>query len=244
MFSLENRRILITGTSSGIGRAMAKAFHAQGAHVGLVARRANLLEELAQELGKERVHIFPCDLSQEAETLIPQAEKAMGGVDTLVNNAGITRDNLMVRLKDEDFDEVIHLNLRSAFVLCRAALKIMMKNRFGRIINISSVVALSGNPGQTAYAAAKAGLIGMTKSIAQEVGSRGITANCIAPGFIQTAMTEAISEEHKEHLTAKIPLKSLGSPEDIAAAAIFLASLDAKYITGQTIHVNGGMLMV
>lgn len=246
MFTLTDRKILVTGATGGIGAAIARAFHLMGATVTLSGRRIDALEKLAKELGDKRVHLCPCDLSnnEQVEKLVPTAEKLMDGLDTLVNNAGITKDMLMLRMKDEDFDEVLKVNLRSAFILSRSALKGMMKARFGRIINISSIVGVTGNPGQANYVASKAGLIGLSKSLAQEVASRGITVNAIAPGFIASDMTSVLSDELKEKLEMSIPMRHIGAPEDIASAAVYLASKEAGYVTGQTLHINGGMAMI
>lgn len=245
MFSLENQTALVTGASGGIGRAIAQALHQQGATVALSGTRREALESLAKELGG-RTYVIPCNLSQaeEVEKLIPEAEAQMGKLDILVNNAGITRDGLAMRMKDEDWQAVIDVNLSSVFRLSRAAVKGMMKRRFGRIINITSIVGVTGNPGQINYCAAKAGLIGLSKSLAIEVATRGITVNCIAPGFIESSMTEVLSEGVKEKLQSSIPMGRIGQPEEIATAAVFLASQSASYITGQTIHVNGGMAMI
>lgn len=242
MFDLSGKTALVTGASGGIGGAIAKALKAQGAKVAISGTNA---EKLAA-LGDGYIAIT-ANLSDKAdvERLAKEAEEKLGGaVDILVNNAGITKDNLFMRMKDEEFTSVIDVNLTSTFVLTRALIKGMMKKRSGRIINISSVVGTGGNPGQANYCASKGGLVAMTKSIAQELGSRNITANCIAPGFIVTPMTDKLNEQQKEAVTKNIPLGSLGSPEDIAAAAVYLASNEAAYVTGQTIHVNGGMLMV
>jgi 3-oxoacyl-[acyl-carrier protein] reductase len=245
MFDLSGLNALVTGASGGLGAAMAKNLHGRGAVVTLSGTRQGALDTLAADLG-ERVHVVPCNLSDRAavEALIPAAEKAMGGVDILVNNAGITRDNLFVRLKDEDWDDVINVNLGSAFRLTKAVLRGMMKRRFGRIINITSVVGVTGNAGQANYAASKAGMIGMAKSVAAEVASRGITVNCIAPGFIDSPMTAALTDKQKETILATIPAGRLGQGDEIGAAVVFLASREAAYVTGQTLHVNGGMAMV
>ena len=245
MFDLSGMNALVTGASGGLGKEMARALHAQGATVALSGTRREALETLAGELGG-RVHVLPCDLSDKAATdaLVPEAEKAMGQLDILVNNAGITRDGLFMRMKDEDWETVLAVNLGSAFRLSRAALKGMMKRRFGRIIGITSIVGVTGNPGQGNYAASKAGMIGMTKSLAAEVASRGITANCIAPGFIESPMTDALNEKQRESILGTIPAGRLGSGADIAAAVVYLASKEAAYVTGQTLHVNGGMAMI
>jgi 3-oxoacyl-[acyl-carrier protein] reductase len=245
MFSLTGRGALVTGATGGIGGAIARKLHAAGASVAISGTKMDRLEALADEL-KERVHIVPCDLSDRAavQKLAGEAEAKLGTLDILVNNAGVTKDNLFVRMKDEEWDEVIAVNLTSTFMLCRAALRNMMRRQWGRIINITSISGIIGNPGQGNYAAAKAGMIGMTKSLAREVASRGITANCIAPGFIKTAMTDALTEKQVEAIAQHIPAAKFGEPDDIAAAALYLASEEARYMTGQTLHVNGGMAMV
>ncbi len=245
MFDLSGRTALVTGATGGIGGAIARALHSQGATVAISGTRREVLDTFADEL-KERVHVLPCDLanSDAVEALVPSAEKAMGQLDILVANAGITRDNLFVQLRDEDWSDVINVNLTATFRLARAATKLMMRKRFGRIIGITSVVGVTGNAGQVNYAASKAGLIGMMKSIGAEYARRNVTANCIAPGFIATAMTDALNEKQRESVLTKVPAGRLGTPEDIAAAAVFLASNEANYVTGQTIHVNGGMAMI
>ncbi len=245
MFDLSGKTALVTGATGGIGSAIARALHAQGATVSISGTRREVLDTLAAEL-KERVHVLPCNLAdaEEVEALVPSAEKAMGQLDILVANAGITRDNLFVQLRDEDWSDVINVNLTSTFRLARAATKLMMRKRFGRIIGITSVVGVTGNAGQVNYTASKAGLIGMMKSIGAEYARRNVTANCIAPGFIATAMTDALNEKQRESVLTKVPAGRLGTPEDIAAAAVFLASNEANYVTGQTIHVNGGMAMI
>ena len=245
MFDLTGRNALVTGASGGIGGAIARALHAAGATVGLSGTRLEPLEALAGELG-ERAHVLPCNLSdREAVAALPgQAAGAMGSVDILVNNAGITRDNLFMRMSDEEWDSVLEVNLTSTMRLCRAVMRPMMKARWGRIVNIGSVVGATGNAGQANYAASKAGLVGMTKSIAQEVASRGITANVVAPGFIATAMTDKLSDEQKAKINAQIPAARMGTPEEIAAAVLYLASEEAAYVTGATLHVNGGMAMI
>lgn len=245
MFDLTGKTALVTGATGGIGGAIASALHAQGATVALSGTRREALDTLAATLG-ERVHVLPCNLSDSAdvEALVPSAEKAMGQLDILVSNAGITRDNLFVQLKDEEWDDVIRVNLTATFRLARAATKLMMRKRFGRIIAITSVVGVTGNPGQGNYAASKAGLIGMMKSLGAEYAKRNVTANCIAPGFILTPMTDRLNDKQREAVLAKVPAARLGTPEDIAAAAVFLASNEASYITGQTLHVNGGMAMI
>ncbi len=245
MFDLNGKNALVTGASGGIGIAVARALHARGATVALTDVRPEGAEALAAELG-ERVHVLAGDLGDGAavDTLAKDAEAAMGAIDILVNNAGLTRDNLAMRMKDEDWQVVIDVNLTAGFRLARACLRGMMKRRFGRIVGIASVVGVTGNPGQANYAASKAGMIGMSKALAQEVASRGITVNCVAPGFIVTAMTEVLPDEQKEKLVSAIPSGRLGSPEDVAAGVVFLASDEAAYVTGQTLHVNGGMAMI
>lgn len=245
MFDLKGRRALVTGASGGIGGAIAIALHGQGAAVTLSGTRVEALQDLAKRLG-ERTHVAPADLADTAavETLVPEAERLMGGLDILVNNAGLTRDGLSMRMKDEDFQLVLRVNLEAAFRLCRAALKGMMRQRFGRIIGITSIVGVTGNPGQANYAASKAGLIGMSKALAQEVASRGITVNCVAPGFIESAMTEKLNEKQREAILGRVPVGRLGSTAEIASAIVYLASDEAGYVTGQTLHVNGGMAMI
>ena len=245
MFDLTGKGALVTGASGGIGEAIARALHAQGAAVAISGTRAPVLEELAGSLGSN-VHVLPCDLSkrEDVEALVPAAEAALGHLDILVNNAGITRDNLAMRMKDEEWDSVIAVNLSAAFRLARAAMRPMMKRRFGRIISISSVVGVTGNAGQANYAAAKAGMIGMTKALAQELSSRSITVNCVAPGFIETAMTGALDDKQRAQILTSVPAGRLGRPDEIAAAVVYLASDDAGYVTGHTLHVNGGMAMI
>lgn len=245
MFDLSGKTALVTGASSGIGTAIAKALHAQGAIVAISGTRKDALDAIAAEM-KDRVHVLPCNLSDPAavEALIPSANEKMERVDILVNNAGITKDNIFIRLKDEDWDQVLAVNLTATFKLARAAAKDMMRKRFGRIIGITSVVGFTGNAGQGNYAAAKAGMVGMTKSLAAELASRNVTANCIAPGFIATPMTDALNEAQKKAILDSVPAKRLGTSEDIAAAAVYLASDEAAYVTGTTIHVNGGMAML
>ncbi|WP_449220103.1 3-oxoacyl-[acyl-carrier-protein] reductase [Tistrella mobilis] len=245
MFDLTQRTALVTGATGGIGAAIARALHAQGAVVALHGRRADALEGLATELGS-RVHVLTADLAADgaAEQLVKDAEAAMGGLDILVSNAGLTRDTLLMRMKDADFDQVIDVNLKAGFRLARAAMKGMMKRRYGRIIAVTSVVGHMGNPGQANYAASKGGLTAMIKAIAHEVASRGITANCVAPGYIATPMTDVLTDEQKTGLLDKVPVGRLGSPEDVAAAIVYLASVEAAYVTGQTLHVNGGMVMI
>ena len=245
MFELSGLNALVTGATGGLGGQIARALHAQGATVGISGTRADALEALAKELG-ERVHVLPCNLGDkdQVEALVPAAEAAMGQVDILINNAGITRDGLFMRMKDEDWEQVLNVNLTSAFRLARACMRGMMKRRFGRIVSITSIVGVTGNPGQANYAASKAGMIGMSKSIAAEVASRGITVNCIAPGFIESPMTDALNDKQKESILATIPAGRLGAGADIAAACVYLASREAGYVTGATLHVNGGMAMI
>lgn len=246
MFDLSGKTALVTGATGGIGGAIARAYHAAGAVVGISGRQRDKLESLAAELG-DRVHILPCDLAdrESVAKLIDEAVAAMGRVDILVNNAGLTRDNLFMVMKDEQWDEVIAVNLTSTFMLMRAGSRHMVRNKsgFGRIINIASVSGVFGNPGQGNYAASKAGVIGMTKSMAREVAARGITANCIAPGFIKTAMTEVLNDKQTEEIAKMIPAQRFGEADDVAAAALYLASNAGGYVTGQTLHVNGGMAM-
>jgi 3-oxoacyl-[acyl-carrier protein] reductase len=246
VFELTGRRALVTGASGGIGRAIATALAGAGATVALSGTRVAALEDTAHEIGSGSHPILPCNLADRdaVDRLVPAAEAALGGLDILVNNAGMTRDNLFMRMKDEEWDEVLAVNLTAAFHLTRAVLRGMMKQRFGRIISITSVVGVAGNPGQGNYAASKAGLIGMTKSLAQEVASRNITVNTIAPGFIGSAMTDALTDKQRETILAKIPAGRLGAAEDVAGCAVFLSSDAAGYITGQTLNVNGGMLMI
>ena len=245
MFDLTGRTALVTGATGGLGGAIARALHRQGATLALSGTRREALAALAGELG-ERAHIAACNLADPAavEALVPAAEAAMGSLDILVNNAGITRDGLFVRMKDEDWDAVLAVDLTAGFRLARAALRGMMKRRFGRIIGITSVVGVTGNAGQGNYAAAKAGMIAMSKSLAAEVASRGITVNCIAPGFIESPMTDALNDKQKERILASVPEGRLGTGADVAAAALYLASNEAAYVTGQTLHVNGGMAMI
>ena len=245
MFDLTGRKALVTGATGGLGGAIARTLHAQGASVAISGTRAEALEALAAELG-ERVVIAPCNLSDKdsVEALVPTAEEKLGGLDILVNNAGITRDNLFMRLKDEDWDSVLAVNLTAAFRLSRAAVKSMMRRRYGRIVAIGSVVGTTGNPGQGNYAAAKAGLIGMSKALAAEVASRNITVNVVAPGFIESPMTQALNEKQREDILSGVPMGRLGEGADVAAAVAFLASTEAGYVTGQTLHVNGGMAMI
>ena len=246
MFDLSGKCALVTGASGGIGEAIAAALHGQGATVALSGTRVDVLEAVAKKLGGERVFVTPANLGDAGSVakLASDAEAAMGQVDILVNNAGITKDGLFMRMKDEDWEQVLTVNLTSAMRLSRAVLRGMMKRRTGRIIGITSIVGVTGNPGQGNYAAAKAGMIGMTKSLAAEIANRGITANCIAPGFIKTAMTDKLNEKQQEAINGSIPASRMGSPDEIAAAAVYLASDEAAYVTGQTLHVNGGMAMI
>ena len=245
MLDLSGRKALITGASGGIGGAIARALHAKGADVALSGTRREALESLAASLGG-RAHVVPADLADKAavEALVPSAEAALGGLDILVNNAGLTRDNLFMRMKDEEWDTVLAVNLTAAFRLMRAAVKGMMRRRFGRIVNIGSVVGATGNPGQGNYAASKAGLIGLTKALAAEVASRGITVNLVAPGFIASPMTDALNEKQRDAILGNVPLGRLGQGEEVAAAVVYLSSDEASYVTGHTLHVNGGMAMV
>lgn len=245
MFDLGGKRALITGASGGIGAAIARTLHAAGATVGLSGTREDPLNALAAELG-DRAHVLPCNLSDPVavEALPKAAIAAMDGLDILVNNAGITRDQLFMRMSDDDWASVLDVNLTATMRLCRAVMRPMMKARWGRIVNISSIVGATGNPGQVNYAASKAGMIGLTKSIAAEVASRGITANAVAPGFIATAMTDKLNDEQKDRINSQIPAGRMGTPEEIAAAVLYLASAEAAYVTGATLHVNGGMAML
>ena len=245
MFDLTGKRALVTGASGGIGREIAKALAAAGATVALSGTRVGALEDTAREIGKDSP-ILPCNLSKldEVDKLVPAAEAALGGLDILVNNAGMTRDNLFMRMKDEEWDDVIAVNLTAAFHLNRSVLRGMMKQRFGRIIGISSVVGVMGNPGQGNYAASKAGLIGMNKALAHEVASRNITVNSIAPGFIASAMTDELNDKQRESILSTIPANRLGTAREVAACAVFLASDEAAYITGHTLNINGGMAMI
>ncbi len=245
MFSLAGKGALVTGATGGIGESIARVLHGAGATVAISGTRAEKLEALAADLN-ERVHIVPCNLADRAavQKLAGEAEAKVGTLDVLVNNAGMTKDNLFMRMKDEEWDQVLAVDLTSAFMLSRAAVRNMMRRQWGRIVNITSISGIIGNPGQGNYAAAKAGMIGMTKSLAREVASRSITANCIAPGFIKTAMTDALNEKQVEAIAQHIPAAKFGLPEDIAAATLYLASEEARYMTGQTLHVNGGMVMV
>ena len=245
MFDLGGKTALVTGASGGLGGAIARALHAQGAVVAVSGTRREALDQLAAEL-QERVHVLTCNLAdkQEVEALVPAAEERMGKLDIMVANAGITRDNLLVQLSDAAWEEVIAVNLSASFRLARAAVKGMMRRRFGRIIGVTSVVAVTGNAGQANYAAAKAGMIGLIKSLAQEYARRNITANCIAPGFIATPMTDKLNEKQREAILARVPAGRLGVAGDVAAATVYLASDEAAYVTGQTLHVNGGMAMI
>ncbi|NVO17930.1 MAG: 3-oxoacyl-[acyl-carrier-protein] reductase [Rhodoplanes sp.] len=245
MFDLGGKTALVTGATGGIGGAIARALHAQGATVAISGTKTEKLDALASDLGS-RVHVLPCNLSDRAEVekLVPASEAAMAQLDILVNNAGLTRDNIFMRMKDAEWDDVIAVDLTAAFVLARAAVRGMMRRRSGRIVSITSVVGVSGNPGQGNYAAAKAGMIGMSKALAQEVASRGITVNCVAPGFITTAMTDALNDKQREAVLTRVPAGRLGTSDEIAAAVVYLASDSAAYVTGQTLHVNGGMVMI
>jgi 3-oxoacyl-[acyl-carrier protein] reductase len=245
MFDLTGKNALVTGASGGIGADIARALHAQGATVGLSGTRVEPLEALAGELG-QRAHVLPCNLSDmEAVKALPkQAADAMGSVDILVNNAGITRDNLFMRMSDDEWQSVMDVNLTATFQLCKGVMRGMMKARWGRIVNISSIVGATGNPGQANYAASKAGMIAMSKSLAYEVASRGITVNAVAPGFIATAMTDKLTEDQKSGIMGQIPAGRMGTPDEIAAAVVYLASAESAYVTGATLHVNGGMAML
>jgi 3-oxoacyl-[acyl-carrier protein] reductase len=245
MFELTGKTALITGATGTIGATIARSLHRQGATVAISGTRREVLDRLAAELG-DGVHILPANLADSAETeaLVPRAEEAMGRLDILVANAGLTRDNLLVQLRDEDWEQVIAINLSAAFRLSRAAVRGMMRRRFGRVIAITSVVGITGNPGQANYVAAKAGITGMIKTMAQEYAKRGVTANCVAPGFIVTPMTDKLNDKQRETIVAKIPASRAGTPEEVAAAVVFLASNEAGYVTGQTLHVNGGMAMI
>lgn len=245
MFDLSGKTALVTGATGAIGEGIARALHGQGATVAISGTRQELLDKLAGELG-QRVHVLPCDLGDKdaVEALVPAAEEKMEKLDILVANAGVNKDNLFVQLKDEDWDKVIAVNLTATFRLTRAAVSRMMRRRWGRIIGISSVVGFTGNPGQGNYTASKAGMVGMMKSVAAEYAKRNITANCIAPGIIASAMTDKLNEKQRETIMSRVPAGKLGTPQDIAAAAVYLASNEAQYVTGQTIHVNGGMAMI
>ena len=245
MFDLTGKTALVTGATGGIGGSIARALHGQGATVAISGTRREVLDQLAQALGS-RCHVLPCDLAdkEQVEALVPQAEAAMERLDILVANAGVTKDNLFVQLRDEDWDQVVALNLTATFRLARAAVRGMMRRRFGRIIGITSVVGHTGNPGQANYIAAKAGMTGMMKSIGQEYAKRGVTANCVAPGFIATPMTDKLNDKQREAILARVPSARLGTGDDVAAAVAYLASDEAAYVTGQTLHVNGGMAMI
>jgi 3-oxoacyl-[acyl-carrier protein] reductase len=245
MFDLSGQSALVTGATGGIGAAIARALHARGAKVSLSGTRQDALHALQGQLG-ERAFVVPANLSDvtSVEELVPKAEEAMGGLDILVNNAGITKDNLFVRMKDEEWQDVIRVNLEATFRLSRAAAKSMMKRRYGRIVSITSVIGTTGNPGQANYAASKAAIVGMSKSLAFEVATRNITINCVAPGFIETPMTDVLNEKQRESTLQRVPMGRLGAAEEIAAAVLYLASREAGYVTGQTLHVNGGMAMI
>jgi 3-oxoacyl-[acyl-carrier protein] reductase len=245
MFELTGKTALVTGATGTIGATIARSLHGQGATVAISGTRREVLDRLAAELGG-RVHILPANLADttETEALVPRAEEAMGQLDILVANAGVTRDNLLVQLRDEDWEQVIAINLSATFRLSRAAVRGMMRRRFGRVIAITSVVGTTGNPGQANYVAAKAGIAGMIKAMAQEYAKRGVTANCVAPGFIVTPMTDKLNDRQRETIVAKIPASRAGTPAEVAAAVVFLASNEAGYVTGQTLHVNGGMAMI
>jgi 3-oxoacyl-[acyl-carrier protein] reductase len=245
MFELTGKTALVTGATGTIGATIAHSLHGQGATVAISGTRREVLDQLAGELGG-RVHVLPANLADSAETeaLVPRVEEAMGQLDILVANAGVTRDNLLVQLRDEDWDQVIGINLSATFRLSRAAVRGMMRRRFGRVIAITSVVGATGNPGQANYVAAKAGITGMIKAMAQEYAKRGVTANCVAPGFIATPMTDKLNDKQRETIVAKIPASRAGTPAEVAAAVVFLASNEAGYVTGQTLHVNGGMAMI
>ncbi len=245
MFDLSGKTALVTGATGGIGAGIARALHGQGAIVTISGTRAEVLETLAKELGS-RVHVLPCNLADKdaVEKVVPEAEAKMEKLDILVANAGVTKDNLFVQLRDEDWDQVIAINLTATFRLTRAAVKTMMRRRYGRVIGITSIVGVTGNPGQGNYTASKAGMIGMMKSVAAEYAKRNVTANCIAPGFIATPMTEKLNERQREVILARVPAGRLGTPADVAAAVVYLASDEAAYVTGQTLHINGGMAMI
>ena len=245
MFDLSRKTALVTGATGGIGGAIARALHAQGATVAISGTRREVLDALAAELGS-RVHVLPCNLADkdEVEALVPKAEETMAKLDILVANAGITKDNLLVQLRDEDWEQVLAINLTATFRLTRAAVKGMMRRRFGRVIGITSVVGVTGNAGQSNYTAAKAGMIGMIKSVAAEYAKRGVTANCVAPGFITSPMTDKLNDKQREAILARVPANRLGAGADVAAAVVYLSSEEAGYVTGQTLHVNGGMAMI
>jgi 3-oxoacyl-[acyl-carrier protein] reductase len=246
MFSLAGKTALVTGASGGIGASVAKTLHAAGATIAVSGTRVNVLEELKASLGNDRVHCVPCNLSSadDVEKLVPAAEAAMGGLDILINNAGITRDGLAMRMKDDDWQSVLDVNLTSSFRLARASMKLMMKKRWGRIVSVTSVVGVTGNPGQANYVASKAGIIGMSKALAAELATRNVTVNCVAPGFIASPMTDVLNDKQKEAILGKIPAGRMGTGDEVAAAVLFLASNEASYVTGHTIHVNGGMAMI
>jgi 3-oxoacyl-[acyl-carrier protein] reductase len=245
MFDLTGKAALVTGATGGLGAAIARALHGQGATVAISGTRHQVLDELAAELS-DRVHVLPCNLADkdEVEKLVPAAEEKMQKLDILVANAGVTKDNLFVQLRDSDWDQVIAINLTATFRLARVAVRGMMRRRHGRLVGITSVVGVTGNPGQANYAASKAGMIGMMKSVAAEYAKRGVTANCVAPGFIATAMTDALNEKQRQAILDRVPSARLGTPADVAAAVVYLASDEAAYVTGQTLHVNGGMAMI
>ncbi|MEO1039473.1 MAG: 3-oxoacyl-[acyl-carrier-protein] reductase [Pseudomonadota bacterium] len=245
MFDLSGKKALVTGATGGLGGDIARALHAQGASVALSGTREEKLNALASELG-ERTAVTPCNLSDSdaVDALPKQAAEALGGLDILISNAGVTRDQLLMRMKDDDWDTVIKVNLEAHYRLCKGVMRTMMKARWGRIVGITSVVGVTGNPGQANYAASKAGMIGFTKAMAQEVASRGVTANCVAPGFIESPMTDALNDEQRAAIMTKIPAQRLGSGAEIASACVYLASEEAAYVTGQTLHVNGGMAMI
>ena len=245
MFDLSGKTALVTGATGTIGESIARTLHAQGATVAVSGTRTEVLEQLAAQLGG-RVHVLPCNLADPAavEALVTRAEEVMGQLDILVANAGVTRDNLLVQLRDEDWDQVININLSATFRLTRAAVRGMMRRRFGRVIAITSVVGTTGNPGQANYVAAKAGIAGMIKATAAEYAKRGVTANCVAPGFIVTPMTDKLNDKQREVILAKVPANRAGAPQEVAAAVVYLASNEAAYVTGQTLHVNGGMVMI
>jgi 3-oxoacyl-[acyl-carrier protein] reductase len=245
MFDLTGKTALVTGATGTIGGSIARTLHAQGATVTISGTRQEALEQLAGQLG-ERVHVLPCNLADAAavETLVTRSEEIMGQLDILVANAGVTRDNLLVQLRDEDWDQVIAINLSATFRLTRAAVRGMMRRRFGRVIAITSIVGTTGNPGQANYVAAKAGIAGMIKATAAEYAKRGVTANCVAPGFIVTPMTDKLNDKQREVILSKVPANRAGTPDEVAAAVVFLASNEAAYVTGQTLHVNGGMVMI
>jgi 3-oxoacyl-[acyl-carrier protein] reductase len=245
MFDLTGKTALVTGATGTIGGSIARTLHAQGATVTISGTRQEVLEQLAGQLG-ERVHVLPCNLADAAavETLVTRSEQVMGQLDILVANAGVTRDNLLVQLRDEDWDQVIAINLSATFRLTRAAVRGMMRRRFGRVIAITSVVGTTGNPGQANYVAAKAGIAGMIKATAAEYAKRGVTANCVAPGFIVTPMTDKLNDKQREVILSKVPANRAGTPDEVAAVVVFLASNEAAYVTGQTLHVNGGMVMI